>query len=432
MKPVAVLKKNQQLETKMYSDPILKLFLGLLVPLVISCGNGGGSKTEWTVLIYMAGDNNLSESAIVDIEEMEVVGSSGKIKVIVQVDYVSEGAERLLVKKGSSKILQSLGEVNMADGGTLTDFISWATGRYPADRTALILWSHGNGHQKADLGPIHEWPLRSPYGILQDDTDGIGCCLSNLDVREAIEQSGFQFDLLGFDASMMGEIETAYEFRNVADVLVFSQETGQDNGWNYAPIVEALRKQPDIGPEELSGLIVQSYRNFYEDVFYPANPGFTQLLTISAIDLEELKNSFVPKLDELALAMMNSLDSPGTLNAITSARSETQNIAGDFCNIYGDLFDWIDNMRTQAGLDPAVTDPLEELALLEEGVILSEYHGQARPDAGGLSIVFYEDPDPFCSTFDQAYLDGTSGHAFIQETRWDEFLSGYYEETGLL
>jgi hypothetical protein len=43
---------------------------------------------DWTILIYMAGDNDLNDFGGDDIEEMKKVGSSDRIHVLVQRDVV--------------------------------------------------------------------------------------------------------------------------------------------------------------------------------------------------------------------------------------------------------------------------------------------------------------------------------------------------------
>ena len=41
---------------------------------------------ESTVLVYLAGDNNLEESAIIDLNEMEQIGSTSDINIVVELD----------------------------------------------------------------------------------------------------------------------------------------------------------------------------------------------------------------------------------------------------------------------------------------------------------------------------------------------------------
>ena len=43
---------------------------------------------EWTVMIYLDADNNLESAGIDDISEMEMVGSSDDVNIVVQVDRI--------------------------------------------------------------------------------------------------------------------------------------------------------------------------------------------------------------------------------------------------------------------------------------------------------------------------------------------------------
>ena len=44
----------------------------------------------WTVMVYLDGDNNLEPAAIDDLNEMEAVGSTNKVNVVVQFDRHAE------------------------------------------------------------------------------------------------------------------------------------------------------------------------------------------------------------------------------------------------------------------------------------------------------------------------------------------------------
>ena len=61
-----------------------------------------------------------------------------------------------------------LGEVNMASGDSLVDFVTWAVENYPADKYALILSDHGMGWP-GELGvPPH---LASSSPVMGDTID---------------------------------------------------------------------------------------------------------------------------------------------------------------------------------------------------------------------------------------------------------------------
>ena len=415
---------------------ILSAFFTLM--LIHGCGGGGGGggnqSDSWTVLVYMAGDNDLSDAATVDLDEMQTVGSKNGINIVVQIDRLGDTAKRMFVRNGSSKLIKDLGEQNMADPATLEDFIRWGTGKYPADRTALILWSHGDGYRKPIVEPSSE-PL--PYSILEDDTDGVPCCLSNVAVNQAIEGAGFHFDLIGFDASRMGQTETAYEFRNTGDILVFSEENGNENGWEYHGILDALTTNPEMDSETLSDVIVQTYADFYENVYYPAHPTVSKVLTISAVRLDGAMDDFANGLDTLSVDLKSALDTPATQDATVSAVRDSRDSAQWLlsqvtCPIYVDLYDFLGYLVNEPGLGAGILEDISDLEDLKNQMILSEYHGADRSGATGLSIVFYKVPNPSCNNYDASYLDGTSDVSFVRDTHWNEFLTTYYDDNTAL
>ena len=59
-------------------------------------------KKKWTIMTYMAGDNNLDQNGAEDIEEMKQTGSTSEIQVIVQFDRSGAGQQtkRYYLKKG--------------------------------------------------------------------------------------------------------------------------------------------------------------------------------------------------------------------------------------------------------------------------------------------------------------------------------------------
>ena len=46
------------------------------------------SGKKWTVMVYLAGDNNLDENGVDDLKEMKKVGTTPDINVIAQFDRV--------------------------------------------------------------------------------------------------------------------------------------------------------------------------------------------------------------------------------------------------------------------------------------------------------------------------------------------------------
>src|SRR3990172_3246671 len=113
----------------------------------------------WTILIYLAGDNNLDNAALDDRGEMKAVGSTPEVAVVAQIDRSGDdGAQRYLVTPGTGELdglaadrVATLPEVNTGDPVALLEFVRWGMATYPADHVALILWNHGAGWKDDDI-----------------------------------------------------------------------------------------------------------------------------------------------------------------------------------------------------------------------------------------------------------------------------------------
>ena len=115
----------------------------------------------WLVMLYQDADDKILEQDIyVDLNEAERAGSSDRVHMVTQMDryqagYQGDGdwssAKRFYITQDSdlqrvgSELVADLGEVNMSDGETLVDFVSWAVDAFPADMYVLILSDHGMG-----------------------------------------------------------------------------------------------------------------------------------------------------------------------------------------------------------------------------------------------------------------------------------------------
>jgi len=113
-------------------------------------------KVKWDFLVYIAGDNNLEQAGVRDIEEMKQVGSDDKVNILVECDYVQKDvpSKRYLISKDKSMeedCVETVGETNTGDPEVLKDFITWSVNSYPADRYALVIWNHGSGWDIPDI-----------------------------------------------------------------------------------------------------------------------------------------------------------------------------------------------------------------------------------------------------------------------------------------
>ena len=52
------------------------------------------SKKQWTVMVWMAGDNNLEDAALDDLQELKQVGSTDDVDILVQLDRMGDQQTR--------------------------------------------------------------------------------------------------------------------------------------------------------------------------------------------------------------------------------------------------------------------------------------------------------------------------------------------------
>ncbi|MBU0690564.1 hypothetical protein KKC97_10225 [bacterium] len=196
----------------------------------ISCDKsddgGDNNQTQWTIMMYGAGNNNLDVSnnntsfIIQDVQDMEKVGSTSGMEIIAMVasertggrakyyhieQHLNENPDQI-----SSPMLEDKGTKDMSDPATLKEFINYCAEHYPAQKYLLIVDDHGAG-----------WP-----GSCSDELNGGGGMLTMPELKTAISTSSIQHvDIVCFHACLMAMVEVAYELREVADYMTACQFT---------------------------------------------------------------------------------------------------------------------------------------------------------------------------------------------------------------
>jgi len=290
---------------------------------------------RWTWMVYMAGDNGkvfeqlkgkqrlmapMEEQGYQDIQEMEEVGSTDEVAILVQFDTLSdrEHTYRIYIRPDSEeRIIENIPEQNTGDPRSLRDFIVWGIENYPAQHYAVILWNHGTGWKEDDIYAFarnrgvqlkasddevrslsRNTRLSSAFFLssivevmqLEDgESRAIAFDDSSLDFldnaklqqafREAQEQTGQKVSLIGMDACLMSMVEVAYQLRANANYMVGSQEVEPLSGWPYTAILGSLTSDSGMTPEALATLIVQEYGRYYEEDSRGSLPQITQSAT---------------------------------------------------------------------------------------------------------------------------------------------------------
>ena len=239
---------------------------------------------DTVVLIYMVGSNLESQNSLgtQDLHEIGDAIAAEKedtgVKILLETggckkwddDYEisPDKIQRFEVGAHKLKLLDELELSNMSKPETLADFMNWGINAYPAAHYDLILWNHGGG---SILG----------FGA---DEQFSGYMMRLQQLKKAFEAIGRHFDFIGFDACLMGTMETAYMLAPFADYLIASEEMEPGNGWYYTNWVKLLLEDPDISPEKLGRKIV--------DDFASSNEKNNEIYTLSLIDLKQIEKVY--------------------------------------------------------------------------------------------------------------------------------------------
>ncbi len=240
------------------------------------------TSAQWTWLVYMAGDNNLEGAGREDLKEMQQVGSTDQVNVIVQFDTEQNKTTRYRVEKGRLTVLQEMPGVDCGAPKVLTDFIQWGIQQYPAQHYLIDVWNHGGGWENLPPGfdynsiraaqPKRANNLKRVKRSLfrttvhkiaklpeEERAIAIDCgshdYLDNQELHAAIFEAlpdGKKIDILGCDACLMNMLEIGYEMKDTANYMVGSEETEPGAGWPYANILQALTKNPQMSPPDLA------------------------------------------------------------------------------------------------------------------------------------------------------------------------------------
>ncbi|MCD6384115.1 MAG: PKD domain-containing protein [Thermoplasmata archaeon] len=404
--------------------PLLTLFLLLPIPGSDSSGVKETAPKEWTVLIYMNGDNSLEGEAINDINEMERVGSSDSLNIIVQVDRTpgydsrwgdwTDTRRYYIMYDGGDEALSSLrldsglGELDMADEKTLEDFVVWGVKTFPARHYMLVIWDHGTGILRYSRDASSFTLTR---GVSSDITSGhdMEMVRAAEALSRALENTTVQeIDIIGFDLCSLGHLETAYQFSPIADYMVASFDEEPSPGWNYSSVLSPLRSG-GVDPKEMAEHIVDSYADEY--------PSGKEYKSLAAVELRGI-NNITSVLSNLAEHIYNLNRSQ--LLRLGEIRDESHHPWRK--EIYRDLGDLLLRISTDESLSPPLRENATHLLHSLQKVVLKRFLGNMHPDTAiGLGIYF---PKSF---FDEYY----TGNILLSRTYWDEAVKRVMEPVDL-
>ncbi len=217
----------------------------------------GNNQDKVTIMIMLNGSNLESDygCATADLKEILAATDSDNVNIIIQtigtkkwqVDGISSStSQRYLVSDGKlSRIESNLGDLDVGNADTLKDFVTYCSKNYPANRNMLIFWNHGGG---------------IIYGYGYDDTSYFSSDTLNVDeIQKALSEAGVYFDFIGFDACIMGGIETACALYDFSDYLIVSEDFESADGWEYTRWLSALGQNSSTPTPDLAKIICDDF-----------------------------------------------------------------------------------------------------------------------------------------------------------------------------
>jgi len=409
--------------------------------------------SDWTIIVYVAADNDLDYFAYYNIRAMSKVGSNKNISIVVQLDRYGahQYTKRLYVTheavyQVNADDHSSQQKLNFGNPQTLIDCCEWAINEYPARHYALVLWNHGTGildsiptkttnaSELFTFNPAnHMLELDRSINFLDflehKNTDLIsrGVCFSDtygsyltnqkLDyalktVCEKILHK--KFDIISFDACLMAMTEIAHLISPYADYMTASEEVELGTGYPYNLILAPFATQT-LTPYEFAQQIVIGYAQGYENV--------TKDFTQSAIDLSRIdaleKN--ISKVSSVLIEMTHHELDNSVKRSIKASRAKractcfAEPTYIDLHHLYSNLFEAIDFMHltdSHSYLKNHLKEALQEGMTLINKAVIANQTGANLQKAKGLAIYF-----PLRS-IDGSYLQTP----FAKNTMWVNLL----------
>lgn len=409
------------------------------------------TKPAWTIMVYLAGDNNLTTECMFALTEMkEAAFDEQDVNVIVQFDpsdpYLP--AHRYVINRSkngdlyadiidSARYFKARGEVNFRkesrkakslaetrrsarksgdkslDKATLTtadankivtddtdtgcpitlyNFISFCLQEYKADHYMVVLSGHAGGTERDYL--------------LKDESSSGSLTFNELKQvfkKLKSDRNGKLIDILGMDNCLMSMAEICYELRGLVEIVVGCESVSPASGWPYRQIIERVHqqvaaaksrpaRQPPVA--EVAKAIVEEYVNYYS-TYWVAGLSVTQ----SALNVKKV-DELNRRVNLLAAAMERKLKKESTDNAGKRTPPKKRTFENSLLLAHWeaqsyngeqfiDLYDFCDCLQNRVR-EPEVAKRCRELKdfLQSEFVLISCFCGPAYQYSHGVSMYF--------------------------------------------
>ena len=388
------------------------LSLGIFV--IFLNANYATAQKPWTKIVYIIGSDleSKSDAGTTDIEEMLDAGNTDQVNVVIITGGANkegwETPKAYLIENGQKLNLDFTPVSNeMSSPENVTAFINYALDAYPGDKVSMVFWNHGSDIRGYGNDELSKKNLSLPQ------------------IKAAIGATNFiqsnkKFELLGFDACLMSNIETQSTLREFAHWFVGSEEQEPGHGWDYKPIISAMNSQGSaLSGDNLGRIIVDGF-------FAQAADQHTTALTLSVTDLTRISD-----LENSLNNLFSAAIAGNAVQKIYKARSKTEEYSKaltdpEYSEDMVDLGDLMKKVKeTAPELGFLANDVLSQLG----EVVVYSRNDNARPKATGISIYMPHQVLVNKDVLDEVLNDNYSPIDFNPDIK--SFILDYYIPTAI-
>lgn len=416
-------------------------------------------KKEWTLIIYMAADNDLANFARKNLMQLAALGSNDRVNIVVQLDTTIQRKKKVTLRYFVEENKLTITNYNdpasqQMDSGsphTLIDCCRWAIENFPAEHYMLDLWNHGIGiidiERRRSINPSELFTFNPHTCMVELDRtipfldfllssdqqehrgvcfdDSTGNFLTNQDLSFALKTithdflDGNKLGVVSFDACLMAMLEVANVLQPYTNYMVASQEVELGTGYDYKKIIAPFSKY-SLSEKEFAQHMVDAYGKTYARI--------TNDFTQSAVELENLAllEANVSVVASLLITCLKEQKNDSVKKAIRTSRhkllcthfDEPSYIDLDhlYSNFLSNLshFDLHDPERTKV-ITQMLREEIKQGRQLIKNTVVANEVGKNLRKAGGISIYFPE------RRIHRSYRKTN----FAQTNMWAQLL-GYY------
>lgn len=449
-----------------------------------------GTIKDWTILVYMAGDNNLSLDMVYALEQIKnSADQNDNINLLAYFDgyssniptlycdftdcqsvnyYRSSKIQDKLIKRSSNTDFNE----NSASVNNVINFVDWCVNKVEyqkdgktfngrkAKNYAMIFSGHSFGFQGEGLFKDEKanysmnlsrlkWMFER-ITLPQTELEKLAVLQQNWDeepwkpekIKErTTEIIGKPLTILGFDSCVMSMLEVGCQFKDVAKTMVASEGSVPNSGWSYTQILLGkINNDKNATPKEIAASFVESFIR-QQNKYALADIS----VDMAAWDLEkfnELETSFASFVSQLieCFSDKNSIVYKQLKRILIQVHWQAQTYMyqqnidlGDFCQL---LITEINSLKTE--LQSSIIQPILNLELccleliekIRQCVILTGFSGGKYQYSNGISLFF---PWSWSS-----YLVSQKSYEELSFVRkvdagklWNSFLQNYLQDISL-